>query len=167
MLRLIVPNAWIRLDEKLRDEYLARASQLLIRTVIDFNQACTITIDLPKLEKQTLIVDGNLHRQISSQQSKIQDLLSFCHELSTVIDESKYFDIWYNCMYVGDIEGTVKENLWFLDKLNIPYTIMTEAQINERARKSEGRDLKYIEKLKAGNSQKKLHREQSQKYLDI
>jgi hypothetical protein len=167
MMRIVTPNCRIKLDEKLRDEYLEKASQLLAKIVLDFSQECVATIELSKPKKLTLIADGHIHQKISSQRSKIDNLLFFCDQLSTVMDESKYFDSWDGSMYVGDTVETDENNFWFLDELNIQYTIMSQAQINERERLSEIRQQTFIQKIKEGKSQEEILRERSQKYFDM
>jgi hypothetical protein len=167
MMRIVTPNCLIKLDEKLRDEYLESASQLLAQIVLDFGHECITTIALSKPEKLTLIADGHIHRKISSQRSKINDLLFFCDQLSTIMDESKYFGSWDGSINIRDIDETDENNFWFLDQLAIPYTILNQEQIDEREKQDEKNQQKFIQSIKNRKTQAEISEERRKNYLDM
>jgi hypothetical protein len=167
MMIIVTPNCQIKLDEKIRDEYLEKSLQLLAQIVLDFGQECVETIELSKLEKITLIANADIHSKIRSQQLKIDNLLFFCDQLSTIMDESKYFGSWDGSMYFGDTGKTDENNFWFLDQLAIPYTILTQKQIDERERQDEKNQQKFIQSIKNGITQAEISEEHRKNYLDM
>jgi hypothetical protein len=167
MMRLVIENARIKLNEALRDEYLERSSRYLLYLVENFNQTCKDTIRLLPETKIDLIKNGDLRIDVKHSKSLISDLLNFQIALTVSIDELKYWNISDGYMYLGDTQKSNIDNFWFLMNLEIPYEILIVAQIDERENQRDERNQKHMQDIKQGKSLEKFSQERRKNYLDM